>query len=264
MSTQSLQRVSVGTMDVAYTESGEGEPVILVHGGESDRHQFAALRSHLGDGIRAISYDQRDSGDTVNGDEPFTISDLGDDLAGLVEALGYTKAHLLGTSYGGIVAMHAALDHPDRFQSVSLAASPPSGSFSGPGMATMNELDEDARRAFMVDMLISPQGQIDNPELLNRARNVLTERTPEQSERRWKAVADHDVVDRLKDFGPPLLVIHGTDDPLIGVAAAKEIARQVPGSRLELIEGGRHGIASEFPQAVAGIVREFVHTHAIG
>ncbi|GAA4727501.1 alpha/beta hydrolase [Nocardioides endophyticus] len=261
MTTQGPQRVAVGSMEVAYTESGEGEPLILVHGGESDRTQFTALRRFFGDGIRAISYDQRDTGDTAGPDDPYTIDDMGTDLADLVFALGYERAHLLGTSYGGIVAMHAALDYPERFSSLSLAACAPNAEFGGPGMATLLKLDPQERRSFMVDMLITTQGQIDNPGLLDRARSVLAPRTPEQNARRMEAVATHDVLDRLVDLDVPTLLIHGTDDPLIVVEAAHEMAKRIPNSRMELIEGGRHGIATEFPQLVGGAVREFVHSY---
>ncbi|WP_329391434.1 alpha/beta fold hydrolase [Streptomyces sp. NBC_01716] len=264
MTVQTPPQVVVGAMQVAYTESGTGEPLILVHGGESDRTQFTALRPFLGAGIRAISYDQRDTGDTVNPGDPYTIDDLGTDLADLVGALGYERAHLFGTSYGGIVAMHAALGHPERFASLSLAACAPNADFGGPGMATLLQLDPEERRGFMVDMLITPRGQADDPGLLDRARSVLAPRTPEQNARRMAAVSTHDVLDALAGLSVPTLLIHGTDDPLIRVEAAEEMARRIPGSRLELIDGGRHGIATEFPQLVAGVVREFVHGRPAG
>ncbi|GAA0966098.1 alpha/beta hydrolase [Acrocarpospora macrocephala] len=261
MAVETPRRIPVGDLTVAYTDSGEGEPLILVHGGESDRGQFDALRPFLGPGIRAISYDQRDTGDTVNSDEPYTIADLGADLAGLVESLGLDKAHVLGTSFGGMVAMHAALDHPERIQSVALVATTPNRSFTGPALDRMLELEPAARRAFMLDVLISPQGQAENPALVDRARSVLTPRSDEQNTRRNNAVAAHDCLDRLAGLQMPALVVQGTDDPLIRADAAEEMAKRIPDARLELINGGRHGIATEFPHLVAGIVREFVHTH---
>lgn len=111
--------VRAGDLEVGIIDSGSGVPLVLVHGGESDRTQFTALRAHLGPGIRVISYDQRDSGVTVNPPVLYTMSDLADDLVHLLDALDLPSAHLLGTSFGGAVAQHVALRHPERVASSS-------------------------------------------------------------------------------------------------------------------------------------------------
>jgi pimeloyl-ACP methyl ester carboxylesterase len=251
------QTVRAGTVDVAYEESGKGEPLILVHGAESDRHQFDRLRTLLGPDIRAISYDQRDTGDTRNPDLPYTIDDLADDLAGLIVALGLETAHLLGTSYGGMVAMATALRYPGRVHTVSLVSTAPNRGFIGPVAAELPGLNPAERARVLLDLLFTPEGQE------AAARRVLTPRPACLSARRLAAAEGFDVLDRLGELSVPTLVLHGTDDRLVLPDAPHAMDSRIPGARLEFVQGGRHGLSTEFPETVARLVRETVRSHPL-
>ena len=250
--------VGVSHLEVAYFESGSGEPLILVHGGESNRLQFLGILPHLGDGIRAIAYDQRDSGSTVSGEEAYSVTDLAHDLAMLIEVLGFERAHVLGTSFGGMVAMHAALDHPERIASVILVATAPSTSALGQGVGEIATMSPEERREAMINGMYTPQGRAADPDLVERGRRVLVERSPEQMSRRMTSVRDHHVVDRLPEMTTRTLVLHGTDDPLAPFSGAELMAAAIPGAVLRPVQGARHGVASEFPAEVAVIVRDFL------
>ena len=252
------QTIILGDVEVAYFESGSGEPLVLVHGGESNRLQFLGILPHLGDGIRAIAYDQRDSGSTVNGDEPYTVSDLADDLAAFIEGIGLERAHVLGTSFGGMVAMHGALEHPERMASVTLVATAPSASVLGQRAGTIAMMSPEERREAMIDGLFTPAGRAADPDLVESGRRAQAERTPQQMSRRLASVRDHDVVDQLPGMTTRTLVLHGTDDPLAPFSGAEQMAGAIPGAVLRAIEGARHGVATEFPAQVADSVREFL------
>ena len=87
-----MATVSVNGRSVGYEESGSGEPLILVHGGQSDRYQFDLFRPLLGDGIRAIAYDQRDTRENIYEDvSPYTIHDLAQDCVDFLAAMGIEK-----------------------------------------------------------------------------------------------------------------------------------------------------------------------------
>ena len=245
-------------LEVAYFDSGSGEPLILVHGGESNRLQFLGILPHLGDGIRTIAYDQRDSGSTVSGEEAYSVTDLAHDLTMLIEAVGLERAHVLGTSFGGMVALHAALDYPERIASVVLVATAPSSSLLGQGVGEIATMSPEERREAMIDGLYTPQGRAADPDLVERGRRVLVERTPEQMSRRMTSVRDHHVVDRLPEMTTRTLILHGTDDPLAPFSGAELMAAAIPGAILRPVQGARHGVASEFPAEVAVIVREFL------
>lgn len=251
--------IRAGELDVGYIDDGSGAPLVLVHGGESDRTQFATLRAHLGAGIRAISYDQRDSGITVNPPIPYTLGDLADDLVALLDALGLQRAHLLGTSFGGAVAQHAALRHPERVASLILVATTPSFAMC---METVNELldmSHDDRQNAVGDFFVTPGGQA---ELHARAAKTLAVRDPEQSARRHDAARQHEILDRLAEIAAPTLIVHGTADVLAPHAGAVLMEHRIPNAELRSIEGGRHAIAMEFADPIARWVREFLEVTA--
>ncbi|MGW6460016.1 alpha/beta fold hydrolase, partial [Streptomyces sp. NPDC055078] len=238
---------------------GDGVPLVLVHGGESDRTQFATLRSRLGAGIRAISYDQRDSGITVNPPVPYTLGVLADDLVALLDALGLQRAHLLGTSFGGAVAQHAALRHPERVASLVLVATTPSFAMGSAAIDKLLNMSHDARSNAVADFFFTPEGQAEPPA---RPARTLTARSPEQSARRHAAARQHEVRDRLGAIAAPTLVVHGTADRLAPYTGAVLMEQRIPNAELRSIEGGRHGIAVEFADTIARWVREFLAVDA--
>jgi len=258
---ESEGQVRVGPVSVAYVESGAGEPLVLLHGGESSRRQYDLFRPLLGPGLRAIAYDQRDVGDTVAGPEPYTIATLAQDCAGLIESFGYERAHLMGASLGGAVAMNVAIEHPERVASLTLVSAPPSA--SGAAAEKIIAMSPDERATFMLDAVISPEGQRRDPALVQRVRSLL-QGSAMLGERRRAAIRTHDSADRLPDITAPTLVINGTDDPLVPVTTAEFVAKQIPGATLELIDGGRHGLTLEQPATTAALVRRFVLAHALG
>ncbi|MEO3798481.1 alpha/beta hydrolase [Nonomuraea sp. B1E8] len=243
--------LEVGIID----DGGSGVPLVLVHGGESDRTQYATLRSHLDPGIRAISYDQRDSGITVNPPVPYTMGDLADDLAALLDALGLQRAHLLGTSFGGAVVQHTALRHPERVASLVLIATTPSFALCPRNVGELFDMSHDDRQKAVKDFFVTPEGQA---ELHNRAAQTLTHRDPDKADRRHDAARPHEVRDRLGEITAPTLIVHGTEDLLAPYSAALLMQERIPNARLRSIENGRHAIAMEFAKPIAGYIGEFL------
>ncbi|WP_046778220.1 alpha/beta fold hydrolase [Streptomyces yangpuensis] len=244
--------------------SGEGEPLVLLHGGEGHRGQFDTFRSLLDGGIRAISYDQRDTGDTRNGPEPYDLDRLADDCAGLVDALGHERVHVLGASFGGIIAMRLALRHPGRIASLTLVGTTPSLSMTEDLTDRIAALGPDEREQFMLDLVLSPEGRAADPELVAVLARALRVRPADAGARRAAAVEDHDCTARLAEITTPTLVLHGADDPIVRSSVAEFTATRIPGARLELLPRIRHGVTLEASHATAALVSEFVLSHATG
>ncbi|MDT7799189.1 MAG: hypothetical protein QOI78_2622 [Actinomycetota bacterium] len=260
--TEAAEHIEIGPISVACTESGQGEPVVLLHGGESSLRQFDLFRPLLGLGIRAIAYDQRDVGGTVNGPEPYTIATLASDCAGLIEALGLERAHVVGASLGGAIAMNVALDHPGRVASLTVISAPPTvPEAAGGPAAKIMAMTSRERAAFMLDAVLTPDGQRRDPGLAAQVRSLLTA-SAGLGERRQAAIRTHDCTDRLGEISAPTLVLNGTDDPLVPATTAELLAERIPGAVLELIEGGRHGLTLEQRDVTAGLVRRFVLEHS--
>lgn len=263
MNAARTQTIAVGDFTVGYIDEGSGEPVVMVHGGESDRTQFTALRPHLGDGVRAISYDQRDSGVTSGPAQPYGMGELSDDLAGFIGALGLSDVHVFGTSFGGALAQQFALRHPDKVRSLILVCTTPSVNLTSEELGRAMAMPAEERRAAMVDFLFTPEGREKDPGLVARSWTTLAVRAAEADARRHAAAREHDVIDRLEKIQARTLVIHGDEDLMAPPEGARMLAERIPDARLELIPGGRHGIATEFPDVVAQLTLDFVAEHAV-
>ncbi|MFI0508278.1 alpha/beta fold hydrolase [Streptomyces sp. WSLK1-5] len=259
--TTALGMVKAGEIKIAYAESGAGEPVILLHGGESTHVQYDTFRPLLGDGIRAIAYDQRDSGSSVNPPDPYGIPDLAEDCAALIRALGYERAHIFGSSFGGFIALQVAASVPDVVQSLTVGATfSDASALQAPVASEIIELSPSQRDAQMLAFVLSERGQSDE-NLLAELRSMLVHRSPEADARRLAAIRGYDLTEHLPAITAPTLLIYGEDDPAARPEIGQKMADAIPGARLEVIRGARHGITVEFARETAQLLRDFVLAH---
>lgn len=258
-----MSRLSVNNRPVDFIVSGTGEPLILLHGGQSDHHQFDGFRLLLGNDISAIAYDQRDSPELPYEDGDYGMRDHADDCAAFIKAMGLGRAHLMGTSYGGAVAMMTAIHHPELVNSLILAATTPSWSMFEPrvlqGAASR---DAAATERFMLEALITPDAIDNDPALVAEIKAGLCPRKPRALERRMAAIAAHECRDDLGRIRAPTLVLHGDEDPLISPQTATWMAQHIPGAELRLLSGSRHGLTVQHRERTADLTRAFVLAHS--
>ena len=103
---------------------GDGEPLVLVHGGWTDHSTWAALVAPLAESFRVVTYDRRGHTRSERGAGPAPRRQDEDDLAAIVEALGLGPAHLVGSSYGAAISLALAGRRPELVRSV-VAHEPP-------------------------------------------------------------------------------------------------------------------------------------------
>ena len=252
-------------VQIAYATSGpaSGEPLILIHGGEGSLAMYDTFRPLLGDGIRAIAYDQRDTGASRNPPTPYRMADLAQDCAALIRGLGYDKAHIFGVSYGGTIALQLAVTVPEVVGTLAVGATFPSASFGrGQEVARVLTLPPGERAEAMLGFLLSEQGQRSEP-LVAETRSVLVRRRTDADARRIDALRGYDVADRLGGIAVPTLLVYGQDDPLAPPSVGQRIAAAIPGARLETLPRLRHGITLEGRHTTAALLREFVLAHPL-
>jgi pimeloyl-ACP methyl ester carboxylesterase len=205
---------------------------------------------------------------------PYQLADLARDAVGVLDALGIAQAHVCGASMGGMIAQHLGFSHGQRLKSLTLmmttsgARGLPKESLkvrrallSRPRPAATPEQKFENILDHYVGLygIIGSPGFPPEPASLRRrlAHSVKRSFRPQAVARQLVAVgADQHRAERLSRVSVPTLVIHGQDDALIPVAAAHDLAKRIPGARLEIIPGWGHDLPDAlWPRLAAEVAR---------
>jgi pimeloyl-ACP methyl ester carboxylesterase len=230
-------------------------------------------------GRYVIRYDHRDTGRSVTyelGRPGYTGADLVADAAGVLDAYGLRSAHVVGVSAGGAFAQLLALDFPDRVRSLVLISTtsalsggyrelpPPTEEFGRfVTTAQVDWSDPESVVDYLVDysrMLAGGERRFDEV-----ATRELVGRDVERA-RDFAAVQNHDSIpDDGRSRGPlssiavPVLVIHGTADPMFPIAHADALAEEIPDAKLVSLAGAGHGVyRADWDAVVRAIVEHTV------
>jgi pimeloyl-ACP methyl ester carboxylesterase len=195
-----------------------------------------------------VGYDHRGMGRSPLSDEPYDMSDLAADLAGLMDHLGWERCSLAGLSFGGMVAQELAVTSPDRIERLALLSTSPGGAFPSFPLETLAALPnrERAERSLLLaDRRWTPEWLAEHPDelrvVLTLAEGHDADETDEQRAGRMaqlEARRGHDVVDRLDRITAPTYVACGVQDDLAPVLNSEAIVARVPDARLDVREGG--------------------------
>ncbi|KQU79756.1 alpha/beta hydrolase [Mesorhizobium sp. Root102] len=112
----------INGQDYYYAIYGKGEPLLLLHGGLGTTDMFAPLLPKLAENRTVIGVDLQGHGRTALGERPFGLEAMGDDMAAIVEALGYDKVDVMGYSLGGGVAFRMAIQNPEAVRRLVLVS----------------------------------------------------------------------------------------------------------------------------------------------
>lgn len=126
LSTETMQTgyAPVNGLDLYYASSGEGAPLILLHGGFGATEMFDSLLPTLAAGRRVIAVDLQGHGRTADVDRPLRIESMADDIAALIGHLGLGTASVMGYSLGGAVALQTAIRHPALVDRLIVVSTP--------------------------------------------------------------------------------------------------------------------------------------------
>jgi pimeloyl-ACP methyl ester carboxylesterase len=198
---------------------------------------------------------------------PYTLGDMAADAAGLLDALGIEKAHIVGGSMGGMIAQIFAATYPDRTLSLSSIMSttgnPRLSRASREAMDVLvNRPKTDDLEALVAhgvrasQVLAGPAFPVAPDVLEARVRETIQRSNyPDGFARQLAAiVADGDRRARLKAIKAPTVVIHGSDDSLVPLDGGRDTAASIPGARLVEVRGMGHNVPVEvIPQIVDAI-----------
>ena len=247
-------------IDIYWERRGTGEKLLFINGSGGDlRNRPSMMDPPATDVLDVLGYDQRGLGQSGKPDAPYTMADYADDAAGLMDALGWPRAKVVGVSFGGMVAQEFVLRHPQKVSRLVLACTSPGGA-GGPSypLHTLAHMERPARARFMVgisDTRCDEAWQAANPELYEQAVG-LTAVDPYAGEpgramgarRQLEARAGHDVWDRLGEIACPVLIAAGRYDGIAPPANQEAMASRIPNAELRYFEGG-HGFLMQDPAA---------------
>lgn len=275
-----------------------GWPVLLIMGLGM---QLTAWPQPFIDGIRqlghpVITFDNRDIGLSTRKPEwgkpsllaasmlyamgltpsaPYTLDDLCADTVAMLDALALPRVHVVGVSMGGMIGQLLAARHPDRVASFTCV-------MSASGSRTLPGPHADARRALMsrprnpkdvdsvIDHYVSVFGVIGSPgfptppEVAREriARGIRRSHHPLGSLRQLVGiVASGDRSRLLRTIKVPTIIVHGSADPLVPVAAAHDLAAKIPGAQLRIIDGMGHDLPpGVLPMLLESVAQNLRHT----
>ena len=261
-------------LEVEIHGPASGEPLLLVMGlGMQLVGWHEGLVAQFVDaGFRVIRFDNRDIGLSQGFDElgvpNLALADMADDAAGLLDALGIASAHVCGASMGGMIAQLMALHHPRKVRSLTLIMTT-SGSrrLPRPSLRVQRSMLARPARSAEMDSLLahyrslyaligSPAYPAEPAAFEARLRASLTRAyRPQGTARQMMAIlAAPDRSPALPRIALPTLVIHGAADPLVPPAAGQDLARKIPGARLDMVDGMGHDLpAPLWPRFAAGV-----------
>ncbi len=239
-----MATIQVNGIELYYEVSGDGEPLLLLHGLGSSTRDWELQTPVFAEHFQAITVDMRGHGRSAKPPGPYSVPLFAQDTAMVLQELGVTAVRVVGISMGGMIAFQLALDFPQLIKK----------------MVIVNSMPELVPRTLKEKFQIWQRYAITRIMGMRRMGEFLSQRLfpkPEQAEfrerfaERWaqndqrayltatKALAGWSVTERLGEIGCPTLVI-AADEDYWPVAAKEAYTAQIPDGRLVIFEDSRH------------------------
>lgn len=244
-----------------YQRSGQGPTLVLQHGFLGGSGYFAPQIADLGRSHDVIAADLPGFAGSSGEDCPQSIAGLSEALIGLLDQLEIERFSLLGHSMGGMVALQAALDHPDRIEKLVLYGTSSSGTLPNRFESfeeTIARVERDGVAATAAR--VSATWFVDGkdaplyPLCLEAGRGAAQEAVIAC----LKAMPQWAVTERLKELAAPTLVICGEQDRSYSIDSVVQLARDIKTAQLCLIPGCAHNLHLEKPDLFNQVVGEFL------
>jgi len=253
---------------------GTGEPLLLLNGGLMSLSAWDALLPHVVPSFRVVRCDFRGQLLALGlGPPPATLAGHAADLAELLDHLAVDRAHVVGTSFGALVAVEFAARYPARTRTLALVT-------ATDVVATENQLEAASLRAAVREAAQGGDGRavLDllgpltfSPEWLaaNRAAYDARREQFSQLPAAWYAGLDAllgalvelDLQPLLPRVSAPTLVVGAERDRIFPPDRSRALAHAIRGAALRIAPGAAHGFAVEDPAAFAAVILPFLHSH---
>lgn len=233
-----FQHIQIGLTRTAYTDDGEGDTVVLLHGGFSDSRDFRGNLAGLSDRFRVLAPDRRGWGRTPDVPGPISLQALTDDIIGFITAVASPPVNLIGYSQGATIALAVAASRPELVRRVvSISGATDTGAFfvkPEPG---------GAMPAAVVDAYaeVSPDGR---------------EHFPIVYDKYVAAFSEFGLMSTASIAIPTLIM--AADDDIVALEHQLHLLRVLPAAELAILPAASHLLLFEHPTLVTHLVAEFL------
>jgi 3-oxoadipate enol-lactonase len=247
---------------IAWDESGEGSPLLLIQGLGYGRWGWAPIVPALAARHRVISFDNRGIGESDKPEGPYTAAQMAGDALQVLDEAGIERAHVLGASLGGMIAQELAVAAPERVDRLVLCC-------TTPGAATAAPMPDVTMRLFAEAPSLAPEVALrrfvenalgeDRPAaLVDELFALRIANPPDPAGWQAQAAAGMGFQGVEGEIDVPALIIAGTADNVVDYRNAELLAARIPGSRVELLDGCGHLFFWERPDECVRIVGGFL------
>ena len=238
--------IDIDGLSVFYETEGDGDPIVLLHGGLADNSTWAAQFSGLSRHRRVVAPERQAQGHTADRPGPLTYQAMTDQTVHFLTALGLGPVDLLGWSDGGMVGTLIAAEHPDLVRTLTVTGSGFSTAGYVPGameaLVSLAPGDEDMAMFAAMYSQASPDGPEHFPDVWEKIRTMWAE--------------PFDWTDKVGGITAPTLVIVGDDD-YVTVEHAHQFSLLVGSGQLAVVPGASHLVPMEKPDLFNELVLEF-------
>lgn len=250
-----------------YRESGRrsGPPVLMIQGLGADKHLWDLQRIALAPWFHTIAFDNRGAGRSDKPYGAYSMEQMADDAAAVLDHAGVESAHVVGASMGGVISQLMALRHPDRVRSLTLACT--ACRHHPWRKELLAEWAETAQTSGMGAMTAAAARWVIGPRSFRRLAPAIGWMGPLALSRPAHAFAgqvagilaiDDQLADRLGEITVPTLVIVGNQDILTPRGDSEELAEAIPTAELVVISGAAHGFMIEHGTTFNRIMLDFL------
>jgi 3-oxoadipate enol-lactonase len=242
-----MSSIRVGDIELAYTDTGLGQPVVLLHGYPFNRSLWNEQVSALSNSYRVITPDLRGLGDSDATQGPATMNRMAQDVAELLDHLEISRAVVGGLSMGGYVALAFYKQFPARVRSLILADTRAQADTEEGKQTRFQQAEKALAEGMagiadsMLPKLLTPETVSKRPEVVKRVRDMMLKTKPEGAAGALLGMAERDdQTALLSQISCPTLILVGREDPITPVADSEKMNREISGSRLVVIENAAH------------------------
>jgi len=256
-----MPKVKVNDIQVYYEVQGKGFPLLMIMGIAANLDWWEPrMIQELSKKFKVVMFDNRGAGRTDISDRKYTIRLFADDTAGLMDALGISRAHIIGGSMGGMIAQELVLNYPEKVEKLVLCSTYCGGTKAVQPSGKVQELLSADTSAFSPEEIIRMTIPILFTEDFTKKNSDIVEdsiqrmlKAPISNEafmRQLNAITEFDTYDRLSQIRAPTLILHGKKDILVPPENGSILAKAIPNAKLVYFKNSAHGLIEEMEKMI--------------